>query len=85
MAFGILDHEGKSYLTIDEILNSFIVSRSGLTPQEITIFFEMQNIFKGKKGQMIYSKFREMFFPHMTLAGEDPKLEIGYRKTSTVQ
>ena len=45
----------------------------------------MQNIFKNKKGQMIYSKFREMFFPQMTLAGEDPKLEIGYRKTSTVQ
>lgn len=49
-----------------------MTGRSNLTPEEITKFFELQNIFKAGKGRMPYVKFREMFFPHMTLAGDDP-------------
>ena len=56
-------------------LKSYISSRSGLSPEEVTIFFEMQNIFVKGEGRLIYSKFRELFFPHMTLAGEDPAID----------
>jgi len=32
----------------------------------------MQNIFRDGEGRLPFAKFRELFFPHMTLAGEDP-------------
>lgn len=71
-AFGIIDHQGKSYVTLEDFLNSFVATRSGLFPEEIIEFFELQGVFRSGKGQLIFAKFRELFFPHMTLAGEDP-------------
>ena len=71
-AFGILDPEGLGHLTLELILNSYVVGRSNLTPEEITAYFELQNIFKDGSGKLACSKFRDLFFPHMTLAGEDP-------------
>ena len=78
VAFGQIDPEAKGYIELNDILNSFVVNRSGLNSDDITKFFEIQNIFKGSEGRMIYAKFREMFFPHMTLAGEDPLLYQGF-------
>ena len=71
IAFGILDPEGVGYLSLSFILGSYVANRCGLTPEEITAFFEMQNIFRGGEGRLTFGKFRELFFPHMTLAGED--------------
>ena len=70
-AFGLLDPTGFGYLTLDLILKSYLVGRSALSPGEITDFFALQNIFKNGEGQLHYDKFRELFFPHMTLSGED--------------
>ena len=80
MAFGLLDPEGIGYLTLDLFLNSYVTGRSKLTPEEITKFFELQNIFKQGTGRLTYAKFRELFFPHLTLAGEDP---IVYKPAGT--
>jgi len=71
IAFGSLDPEGHGYISLDSILTSYVSNRCGLAPEEISAFFEMQNIFKNKESQLTYIKFRELFFPHMTLAGED--------------
>ena len=49
-AFGVLDHEGVGYLTLSSILNSFVKSRANLSPEEISAFFELQNIFKNGEG-----------------------------------
>lgn len=32
----------------------------------------MLNIFKNGQGRLTYAKFRGLFFPHMTLSGDDP-------------
>ena len=77
-AFGILDPEGHGYVTLDQILNSFVKSRSNLSPEEIKAFFELQNIFRNGQGKLLFNKFRELFFPHMTLAGEDPVINREY-------
>ena len=71
IAFGILDPEGVGYLSLGFILGSYLANRCGLKPEEITAFFEMQNIFHNGEGRLSFTKFREIFFPHHTLAGED--------------
>ena len=72
-AFGVMDHEGRGYLVLDDFRHGYVASRSGLSPEEITAFFTLQNSFpKERDTGLIFSKFRELFFPHMTLAGEDP-------------
>ena len=83
-AFCILDHEGCGYLTLSTFLDSYVAGRSGLTPEEITAYFDMQNIFRGGEGRMTYAKFRGLFFPHMSLAGEDPVLDRSFAQTKTV-
>ena len=55
LAFGLLDPEGLGYLTLDLFLNSYVTGRSKLTPEEITTFFEMQNIFKDGQGKLTYA------------------------------
>ena len=71
IAFGVLDPTGVGYLSLNFILSSYVAKRCGLTPEEIIAFFEMQNIFRDGEGRLIFSRFRELFFPHQTLAGED--------------
>lgn len=71
IAFGILDPQGQGYLTLQNILASYVVNRCGLAPEEITAYFAMINVFRGNQGRLTYAKFRELFFPHQTLAGED--------------
>ena len=56
---------------MQSFLGSYVHSRCGLSPEEITAFFELQNIFRGGEGRLSFIKFRELFFPHLTLAGED--------------
>ena len=68
----MLDPEGLGYLTLDSIIKSYVTGRSGLTPEEIKSFFDMLNIFKNGQGRLTYAKFRGLFFPHMTLSGDDP-------------
>ena len=46
----------------------------------------MQNIFRDGKGKLPFAKFRMLFFPHMTLAGLDPKIRedtksVGYSES----
>ena len=79
-AFGILDPEGLGYLTLDLILQSYVAGRSGLSPEDIRAYFSMQNIFRDGSGTLSFAKFRELFFPNMTLAGEDPILDRGVTK-----
>lgn len=73
IAFGILDPTGIGHLTLDLILGSYVVARSTLSPEEITAYFELQSIFRNGDGQLSFTKFKEMFFPHLTLNGEDVK------------
>jgi len=40
-AFGTLDPEGLGHLTLDLVLNSYVAGRCGLTPEEITAYFEL--------------------------------------------
>ena len=84
-AFGVMDHEGRGYLVLDDFRTSYVASRSGLSPEEITAFFNLQNSFpKEKDSGLIFAKFRELFFPHMTLAGEDPpNLQQAVKETET--
>lgn len=77
LAFGLLDPEGTGSLTLDLFLNSYVSERSNLSPEEISDYFELLNIFKKGEGKLSFAKFRELFFPHMTLAGEDPILYRG--------
>jgi len=44
-AFGILDPEGVGYVSLELILQSYVAGRSGLAPEDIKAYFEMQNIF----------------------------------------
>ena len=71
ISFGVLDPEGLGYLSLGSFLSSYVASRCGLTPEEIHAYFEMQSIFSRGDGRLSYTKFRELFFPQMTLAGED--------------
>ena len=75
IAYGVLDPEGVGYLNLKFILGSYVAKRCGLTPEEITAYFEMQNVFQNGEGRLCFAKFRELFFPHHTLAGEDIALE----------
>ena len=45
IAYGVLDPEGVGYLNLKFILSSYVAKRCGLTPEEITAYFEMQNVF----------------------------------------
>ena len=51
----------------------------------MTAYFELKSIFKDGQGRFQFSKFREFFFPHMTLAGEDPILERGIDEPKNLQ
>ena len=72
-------------MTLPLFLNSYVTSRSNLSPEEISAFFEMQNIFKDGEGKLKFAKFRELFFPHMTLAGEDPIIEKSFYDVRTAE
>ena len=68
-----MDHEGRGFLTLEDFTKGYVAARSGLNTEEIAAFFTLQNSFpKDRDTGIIFSKFRELFFPHMTLAGEDP-------------
>ena len=41
IAFGILDPEGVGSLGLESFLGSYVHSRCGLSPEEITAFFEL--------------------------------------------
>ena len=51
------------------------MSRVNLNAQEVIDYFEMQNIFRNGRGKLSFAKFKMIFFPQMTLAGEDPTPE----------
>ena len=62
-AFGMLDPSGLGHITLDAVLSSHLVPRTGLKPEELTAFFELKNIFKNGEGAINFAQFRELFFP----------------------
>jgi len=75
-AFGAIDHTGLGYVTQDAFLQSYVAQRVPLTSEEINDYFFLENVYKDGDRSLIYDKFKNLFFPHLTMAGDEPEKKI---------
>jgi len=75
-AFGAIDHTGLGYVTQDAFLQSYVAQRVPLTSEEINEYFFLENVYKDGDRSLIYDKFKNLFFPHLTMAGDEPEKKI---------
>ena len=70
IAFGSFDPQGLGYITFKAFLENQVLSSVALIPDDIKAFFELNNVFKDGI-ELSFQKFRQLFFPHVTIAGFD--------------
>jgi Ca2+-binding EF-hand superfamily protein len=74
IAFGIFDPQGAGFISFESFTNSRALMNISITQEELKSFFHLNNIFKeGHEEGITFQKFRQLFFPHVTVSGPDPK------------
>lgn len=67
-AYASIDFTGIGSFTQDDFMNSMIVKKINVTPEELKDFFFLTNMFKAP---MNFDFFKKIFFPHLSLIQDD--------------
>lgn len=68
-AYACYDFEGVGGITKEAFLSNMNTKKFGIPLEDLELFIDYQNIFKG--GKLNFDSFKKNFFPHLYLVQED--------------